>query len=171
MPKPPTQQQGHSDHFQTPPLALKALLPFIPANVHTIWEPACGLGNLVRQLRNAGYAVQGSDIIFDQDFMTYEAPAYDLIVTNPPYSLKNEFFSRAYELGKPFAYLLPYTALETESRQKLFRTHGLELILFNKRINFDTPSGEGSGAWFPTGWFTWGMHLPQQLTFVDLDNL
>jgi len=61
---------------------------------------------------------------------------------------------------------LPLTALESEKRQKLFREYGLQLIIPNKRINFETPSKKGSGSWFATAWFTWGLNLPKDLMFV-----
>ena len=95
---------------------------------------------------------------------------YDCIVTNPPYSLKEEFLKRCYELGKPFALLMPLTALESEKRQKLYRKYGIQLIIPNKRFNFETPSGKGGGSWFATAWFTWGLNLPKDLMFVKLTS-
>src|SRR5574344_195369 len=44
--KPPL-RQGSSDDFQTPPIALKPLLPYLKSDWR-IWECACGNGNLVR---------------------------------------------------------------------------------------------------------------------------
>ena len=39
-------------------------------------------------------------ILFEdgQDFFKYEPENYDMIITNPPYSLKNKFLKRAYDL-------------------------------------------------------------------------
>jgi len=95
---------------------------------------------------------------------------YDCIITNPPYSLKQQFLKRCYELGKPFALLLPLTTFETGKRQELFKKYGLEVIMFDKRINFETPSGKGSGSWFATAWFTNGLNLEKELYFVKLDE-
>ena len=45
-----------------------------------------------------------------------------------------------------------------------------------KRLNgagdarFETPSGNGKGSWFATAWFTWGLNIGQQLTFVKLED-
>lgn len=66
-------------------------------------------------------------------------------------------------LGKPFAFLLPL-------RQFLFLCCGLELILFDHRINFETPNGEGEGSWFATAWFTNGLKIRKELTFVVKDE-
>ena len=93
---------------------------------------------------------------------------WDCIVTNPPYSLKQKFLARAYQLGKPFAFLLPLTTLETRIRQELFKKYGLEIILFDRRINFEVPSLKESRSWFSTAWFCSGLRIGRQLTFVHL---
>ncbi|MFO8133200.1 MAG: hypothetical protein R6U10_04620, partial [Thermoplasmatota archaeon] len=43
---------------------------------------------------------------------------YDCIVTNPPFSRKDEFLEQCYAYGKPFALLMPLTALEGMRRHK-----------------------------------------------------
>ena len=92
----------------------------------------------------------------------------DIVITNPPFSLKQKFLERAYRLGKPFAFLLPLTTFETKKRQVLFKKYGLEVIFFDKRINFKTPSGKGSGSWFATAWFTNGLNIGSQINFESL---
>ena len=163
MTKPPTMQQGHSNDFQTPPWVLEPLYPYIRERV---WECACGNGNLVSALKNRSISVHGTDIQGGIDFLT-SLPCYEIscIVTNPPYTLKDEFLARCYFLGLPFALLMPLTALEGIKRQALYRKHGLELILLPRRVNFETPSGEGAGAWFASAWFTNGFHIGKELTF------
>lgn len=167
--KPPS-RQGSPDDFQTPPSALKPLLPYLKPE-WVIWECAAGKGNLVRGLMDAGHEVFATDILTGQDFLTMGVPlGVDCIITNPPYKYKQQFLERAYATGRPFALLLPLTTFETAKRQELFRRHGLEVIFFDKRINFTTPSGKGSGSWFATAWFTWKLHLPQTLNFVHLED-
>lgn len=103
-----------------------------------------------------------------KDFLSWKPEKFDIIVTNPPYSLKDKFLERCFELGNPFCLLLPLTALESEKRQKLFRKHGIQLIIPNKRFNFETPSGKGSGSWFCSAWFTWGLNLSKELNFIEI---
>jgi len=179
MPLPGTEQsmkqgpmrRGSSDDFQTPPAALWPLLQFLPKN-WVIWECAAGTGNLVRELEHQGYKVLFSDILTGQDFLKWQPQEeWDCIITNPPYALKQEFLERCYQLGKPFALLVPLTTFETKKRQTLFRKHGVQVIFFDVRINFTTPSGEGTGAWFATAWFTWRLNLPRDLNFVGFKNI
>jgi hypothetical protein len=62
----------------------------------------------------------------------------------------------------------PIAALESKKRQALYAKYGLQLIIPDKRIDFETPTGEGSSAWFATAWYTWGLNLPHDLMFVEL---
>jgi len=165
----PPQKTKSSNDFQTPPEALLPLYPFIKKD-WTIWECAEGDGNLSATLKKRGYDVIGTDILKGKDFLTYQPEHFDMIITNPPYSLKQQFLKRCYELGKPFALLLPLTTFETKKRQDLFKQYGIEVVFFDKRINFKTPSGKGSGSWFATAWFCNGLNLPSQLNFAILGD-
>lgn len=163
----PPMRKGSVDDFMTPPVAIQPLLAFMRRR-WIVWEPACGTGNLVEAFRANDFRCIGTDVKTGHDFRTYAPDAFDCIVTNPPFSLKGEFLERAYALGKPFAFLLPLTTFEGLKRQALFRQHGVEVILFDRRINFETPSGKGAGSWFATAWFTHGLKIGRDLTFVKL---
>ena len=166
MTRPPTMKKGQSDLFYTPSYAVDILLPYLDKR-WTIWEPASGLNNIASHLELKGYRVVTSDI--EENFLTI-IKRCDAIVTNPPYSLKDNFLERCYEIGYPFALLLPLTALESERRQCLYREFGLQLIIPNRRVNFITPSREGSGRWFATAWVTMGLNLSEDLTFVEMER-
>lgn len=158
-------RHGSPNDFQTPPYALGPLLPYLDKNWR-IWECATGKGYLTNELRKLGYEVIATDILTGTDFITADIEA-DCIVTNPPYKYKQEFLERCYSSGKPFALLMPLTALETGKRQQLYKKYGLEMILFDKRINFETPNKiKNSSAWFASAWYTNRLNIGQQLTFT-----
>lgn len=168
------QRNNSPDNFQTPVEALIPLLPHLNRE-WLIWEPACGNGNLVNSLKQNGFRSHGTDIIngHSQDFLTTEYISH-CIITNPPYSLKDEFLERCYELEKPFALLLPLTVFDSVKRRKLFAKHGVEVIFLPKRVSFETPnheinkaSGKKTSAWFMTCWITNGLNIGRQLTFSD----
>jgi hypothetical protein len=162
---PPKRNTRYPDDFQTPPEALEPLLPFIP-RTWKVWEPACGKGYLVNRLRKLGYGVVATDILLGQDFLTYEpAERWDVIVTNPPYSLRYEFIKRCYEFGRPWAMLMTLTTIEGR-RQRLFEEHGIEIMFLDRRINFETPNrpAGSSRSWFPVAWFCWKL-LPKPILF------
>lgn len=156
--KPKLLNRNHSDHFQTPPDAIEVLLPHLSPK-WTIWEPACGKGNLVRAFSENGYKVIGSDIngVDKHDFLSDRPPKFHVIVTNPPFTLKDQFLARCYELQRPFALLLPLTVFDSIERRNLLRDNGAVMIVPNGRYSFETPSGKGSSSWFMTAWITWNL--------------
>lgn len=159
-----------TDNVQSPPEVLDPLIPYLNKK-WVIWECACGDGNLVDRLLKDKFKVKWSDIVRDpkEDFLTWEPRGgYDAIITNPPYSLKDEFLERAYTLKKPFAFLLPLTAFDSEFRRRLFRRFGVQVLFMDGRVNFEMPNkGKQGRSWFTTAWFTYKMNLPEQLNFTD----
>lgn len=161
-------KRGPNDELYTPPEAVEMILPFISKNIKTIWEcTAIDESQITKILKEKGYNVISSHIKDGQDFFNYIPDEnYDMIITNPPYSLKTKFLHRAYDIGKPFMFLLPLTALEGKDRVNLFSKYGIQLIIPSKRFNFIT--NKKSGAWFQTSWFTYGLNLEHELNFVNV---
>jgi len=116
-----------SDLYPTPPEVTVALMRFLKLPAGTdIWEPACGQGDMVEALRDCGMLAYGTDIRSGQDFLETYRPHYtdksiDWIVTNPPFSLAEEFIRHAAEIGKPFAMLLKAQYWHAAKRARLFR--------------------------------------------------
>ena len=162
----PPKANRKADNFYTPDLAIEPLVPFLN-NDWIIWECAFGEGDLSNSLNKRGFNVVGTP---DYDFLKENSDnifEFDCIITNPPFSLKDKFLERCFEIGKPFALLLPITALEGKFRQKLYRENGIQLILFDKRVSYLNHKGDGS-CWFPSCWFVGNMGLSKDLNFVEL---
>jgi hypothetical protein len=160
--KPKLLMNGHTDEIYTPKYAINPLLPFLKEKT-IIWDSAFGTGRLAKYFEDKGFVVVGDDSI---DFLNDDLDC-SYIITNPPYSMKDEFLKRGFELEKPFAFLMPLTALEGKKRGELFRKYGIQLIIPNKRINFIMPNKQGS-SWFATAWFCYKLNLPKDLMFVEL---
>lgn len=145
-----------SDQFQTPPWALPMVSQYFP--IHSrFWEPACGKGNIVRYLEDAGNSVLATDYLMGEEynFFTYTPIiGWDFLITNPPWSLKIEWTLRCLELGKPFALLVPLTYLEEEGTRIVHRNE-MEIIKPYGRIAYETPH-EG-----------WWSHYDQMLVELD----
>jgi hypothetical protein len=155
--------RGRPDNFQTPDWPLELLYRRISqqggANFRN-WDPFSGKGNIVKFFNSKTPDLEhlGTDLETGTDFLNTEKNCFnfDMIVSNPPYSIKDACIAKCYEHGKPFALLMPLAALEGRKRQKLYMLHGLSLLLLPRRVNFQTPSGKGSGSHFATAWFTHG---------------
>jgi hypothetical protein len=161
---------GPNDEYYTPREAVEMILPFIPETVKTIWECTAIKGSLIVEvLRSHGYKIITSHIDDGQDFLIYKpGEDYDMNITNPPYSQKDQFLKRAFELNKPFMFLLPITTLEGVKRGKMFKENGIQLIIPNMRFSFI--AGKSKGSWFQTSWFTHGLGLKNDLNFIDMNE-
>ena len=160
-------ERGSFDELYTPEEAVEMIIPFIPKNVKTIWEcTAIKESKIVKVLKEYGYKVITSHINNDKDFFKYEPKEYDMIITNPPYSLKDKFLERAFQLNKPFMFLLPITTLEGKKRGKMFNENKIQLLIPNKRFNF-IPEKKKS-AWFQTSWFCSKIKLDKDINFISL---
>ncbi len=163
--KRPYDHAAKSDEYYTPPYALTILLPYLPQD-KIIWEAAWGTGELAGHLTTAGYQVVGDP---KMNCLTQEPSAWDVLLTNPPYGPKDPFLRRTYDLNKPFALLLPLDALGGKERVTLYRKHGIQLLIPDKRINFHNNriSANRSSSTFPTAWYCWKLNLPKDLNFVE----
>jgi hypothetical protein len=157
---------GQNNNVYTPEEAIYPLLPYLKKE-NTIWDCAFGSGRLAEHFAKFGFKVIGQkDINFLSENDGY-VDTWDILITNPPYSFKDQFLKRAFELNRPFAFLLPLTTLEGIKRGNMFREHHIQLIIPDRRINFEIPSGKKS-SWFATAWFCYGLNLPKDLMFVSL---
>jgi len=156
------------DNLYTPLNAVLPLLKYIPSDVQTIWE-CCDSGNslITKTLEERGWDVLSSDIVTGKDFLldfNQLVTSADMIITNPPYSLKTSFLKKCYEYGKPFALLLPLTALEGIERGRIYNS-GISVIVLDKRIDF---TGKKS-CWFNTSWFVGNVWKESRLFFEHVE--
>ncbi len=163
----PPKARNRSNDFQTPENAVRMITPYIPKH-WKLWENACGQGRIVRELARQGFDVTGTDIrhgapcIDFLDSLHFDAPDYDMTITNPPYDVKDQWLRRSFDTGKPFALLMPITALGEQGRVALYREMGIDVMLPPGRIHFTTPSGKVGGGWFYAAWFCKGLDMPIQ---------
>jgi hypothetical protein len=161
------ESQGY-DRCQTPAYALDPLVPFLRKD-WLIWEPAAGEERMISNTLLAhGFDVLSTDIIdvLPCNFFNCDLPRFDIIVTNPPYSIKPEWIERCYRLGWPFALLVPVETIGSGRVQAMMDHYGVELLLLNKRVNFKMPNlgWGGNGAQFPVLWYCWRL-LPRPIVY------
>jgi hypothetical protein len=180
----PNRQAGKKgsmyDDCQTPPYAVEPLMPFLRGMDRTVYDPAEGNGVLKRAIEAGGLGVVGSDIKTGKDFFSLRrdqgVDSKITIVTNPPYSIKYEWLSHCFQLGDPFALLMPVEVLGSSKAQNMMETYGLNfpmhVVFTQPRVDFCMPyqMWSGNGAQFPVAWFTWKIPLPRQLTFAKLNK-
>lgn len=155
-------KRRENDFYPTPWDATAALCEWLDEageNGVTVWEPACGNGSMVKVLEEYGYNVYGTDIQTGTDFLAQTslpeaiADADDLwIITNPPFSLAEEFIRKAHYFGKPFAMLLKCQYWHSAKRLKLFRdTHPAYILPLTWRPDFTG----GGNSLMDMMWVVW----------------
>ena len=90
-------QQEKNDELYTPPEAIYPIIKYLD-KTKTYWECTdFGESNITKVLKENGFKVihtNKREIDFLKDKANFE---FDVIITNPPYSLKNEFLKKCYE--------------------------------------------------------------------------
>lgn len=127
-----------SDLQFTPSYAVYPLLEFlIPSTIQTIWCPFDDKDSeYVKIFESNGYKVIATDIEHGYDFFQYEPETeYDIIISNPPFSLKDKVLKRLQELNKPYALLLPLPSLQGEKRFDSLK-EDTQALIFDKRVNY-----------------------------------
>lgn len=112
-----------ADFYPTPPEVTQALIDELEARGlikkgQSVFEPACGTGELARvflhngyeviasDLRHTGYGLGGYDFLNGSGDWLAEYGLIDVLATNPPFSLAEEFILKALEQAPVVAMLL-----------------------------------------------------------------
>lgn len=110
-----------------------------------------------------------SSLAEGQDFFTYEPENWDIVVSNPPFSIKDKVLERLYSFNKPFAILLPLNSLQGKSRYKYFK-NGIQILSFDSRISFHNQNSMDKfikGTPFASAYFCRDL-LPKDLVIEKL---
>ena len=161
----------NKDEAYTPYYAANPIIKYIDPNL-IVWCPFDQEWSAyVRLLRENGNRVITSHIDKGLDFFNYEPEYYDIIISNPPFSCKDEVIERLYELNKPFAILLPLNSLQGRNRYENFK-NGVQLLSFDQRIDFHDPNNmdkPNKGTPFASAYFCRDL-LPNDLILEHLEK-
>lgn len=198
------------DTFETPAYAVDLLAPFLPSNIKfTVWECAAGNGRIGNRLEKIipnckvlATDIRGTDYVLNHGFIHNFLSEYDLIteigdtlhdnviiVTNPPFSVKEEFIERAFEYRLPFAFLINADYSGTHIK---WIERGCSKIVPNRRIDYITPNtiirvntelgteyndieeipdeilSKFTSSQAHSMWLTYGLGIEKSEVFVDL---
>ena len=155
------------DHFPTP---LEAIYPLIRhlALGHKIWEPACGEGHIAEVLVEYGYDVTATTLVdrgygeTGVNFLATRKLRAPVILSNPPFSLDEEFVLHALDLGADLVIMflrLKWLCGAERYRSIHSQTPPCLVLPYIQRITFhagDTAKSEQPG-WNTEdfAWFVW----------------
>ena len=159
------------DYYATPEGSTTAILAVEPL-VYPVWEPACGGGHIAKLLKDPlGVEVVTATDLIDRgygvggvDFLQFREPCdAQTIITNPPFSLFQEFAEKAISLvGSKVILFGKLQALEGSKRGAFMEKSPLKTVwVFKKRQNplrNGNPLDEKGRPWASTmafAWFVW----------------
>jgi len=129
-----------SDEWYTMPETVWTMIDILKPRAHSVI--CCPFdtqkSHFVKILQSLGHTVIHS--ITDWLDKEYE---YDYLITNPPFSIKDQVIERCYESGKPSVLILPLDSLGGVKRHKLYKHYGHPLVYIpTRRINYISENGE-----------------------------
>lgn len=166
-------ERAEHDFYATEPLAIDKLFGIKDLCLSGyIWEPACGNGHLVKRMEELRPKID----VYATDLVVRDFPCkqYDFlsakdhedlwardIITNPPYSLAEEFVRKALNIienSYKVCMFLKLTFLEGQKRRLLFDEHPpMKVYVSSQRLkcakNGDFENTGSSAAAY--AWFVW----------------
>lgn len=163
-------KKGLTDEWYTPASAIEPIIKYIPVG-SIVWCPFdTHESNFVKLLQERGYTVEYSHIDTpDEDFFNYEPFEWDIIVSNPPYSIRNDILTRVFGFNKPFALLMNTNGLfDSQLRWNLFKDNDFSLFYLKGRVNYMKEYGkvEKSSPPFQSAYITRGL-FEKNIMFQD----
>lgn len=150
-------ERPKSDFYQTPYCLTWELIKLNEFDISkTIYEPACGKGAISSQLKNAGYSVLENDLnTTGKNFLNCK-DHYDYIITNPPFSLFDDFVLKAKECSDKFAMIMKTNFFGAYKRNLNGVWKNLNKVyIFNRQIDYQNEPDVFSCGNLITAWGIW----------------
>lgn len=156
-------RKGNTDEWYTPRHAVEMILPYVKGKV---WCPFdTDNSNFPIVFRENNIECENTHISTGKDFFEYEPSEYDCIVSNPPYSKRNEILDRLYSFNKPFAMLLNMNGIfDASFRFELCKSKGVQLFIPHGRTRFIKRDGTTAQPPFLAIYVCHDL-LPRQIVF------
>lgn len=154
---------GSNDECYTPKYAVVPILKYIP-NGAIVWCPFDKIeSEFVKEISRTNKVIF-SHIENGQNFYDFEpTETWDIIISNPPFTNKRKIFERAISFNKPFALIMTNTWLNDSAPKQIFKNIDLQLLMFDKRINYN----ENKKITFSSSYYCYNF-LPKQIIMENL---
>lgn len=149
------------DSYMTPKEVWESIAHILPKD-KIIWECFYGNGKSGEYLSDLGFKVEHQKI----DFFDDPPFDYDILVSNPPYSMKPKVFKRLAEIDKPFMMLVPVSTM-TKKFLKTYFQDKIQIVIPKTRIHFIKNDVQTKASWFDTLWICYKMNLEKDITFLN----
>lgn len=139
------------DTYETPVWAVEALLEVIPIDMKKKYMEPCRASGRIYNFLPIGSA--WGEIRQGVDYLTTEYNHTDIIISNPPYSLAQEFVEKALRDADVVIMLLRLGFLESMKRWEWWQDNPpTSLLVLSQRPSF-TEDGKTDGSGY--AWYVW----------------
>lgn len=129
----------NGDEYYSPQNTVDMIIPYvIKGGYKHIWCPFDKEeSNFVKTFQKLGLKVTFGHIETGQDFFEYTNPQGEILVSNPPFSKRDDIFKKLYEWDMPFAMIMNFNGLfDSKKRADIFKEHRVELLVPRGRMKF-----------------------------------
>jgi len=158
------------DDYGTPEDAYKIIEHIIePWKDRVIYEPFYMDGRSGQILRDMGC----TNVIHEKAYDFFEMVDkldYNIIISNPPFTIKKDIMIKLKEIDKPFILIMPCSVLVTKYVRDLYR-NDIQIVLPKKRIQFykinedHEPVYNGKSN-FECFYYTYKCNLPRDINWL-----
>lgn len=141
---------SNTDEWYTLSEDIEKIIPYLKKkNVKKVLCPFDTLdSNFVKVLYKNKFKVYYSHIDNGVDFFKINLNKYDIVVSNPPFSKREQILEKLFDCNIPFMLIMNFNGLfDKKSRWNLFKNNKFELLIpkgrmkfFNKAVTRNSPS-------------------------------
>ena len=154
-----------NDHWGTPKHVWQSIQHLIPPGI-TLFDPFYYDGQSGKDLKEV---FPKNKVIHEEEIdFFHHAVAYNMILSNIPFSKAKSILRRLKQVGKPFLTLLPTPRINTQYFIELFKDDDhLQLVIPSKRIHFvSNQLKKKSNSNFDCVWIAYKCHFPRDILFL-----
>lgn len=163
-------KQSNTDEWYTPAKYVDLIVPYLHrGGYHKIlcpWDEE--KSQFVQVLTEEGFDVTYSHIFTGQDFYEItDFSKYDAVVSNPPFSQREQVLLRLFEAGIPFAVILDFNGIfDNKTRWEMFKANDFNLLIPCGRMRFFNDRLQNAQPPFQSVYVCHGM-TDKQIEFVE----
>lgn len=156
------------DDYNTPFYVWEILFDYLNLDKNTkIYEPFYSNGVAKNYLAKLGY----NNVIHENMnfFDNYDKYDYEIIISNPPYSIKKNILKILYIIDKPFVLIVPTSIISKLYLKNIFGNdiYKLQYIIPNRRIQFERLDGYNQKRTaFDTIFLCYKMNLQRDIVYM-----
>jgi hypothetical protein len=155
------------DDYDTPLYVWKMLLDYLDLGKNTIiYDPFYNNGKSKTYLGKLGY----DNIIHENEdfFENYEKYNYDILISNPPYSIKQNILKILYKIDKPFVLIVPTAIISKLYVKNIFKDDidKIQYIVPGRRLQFEVNGYNNKRCCFDCLFFCYKLFLKRDIVYL-----